>query len=135
MFTNWIENLSFKVEAGPVCGRSSIVKIRKENRGRVLDSVNKFSGATPSRHAAPPPPGTRRMSARMGICGASPSLPPPTTRRQTLTGIKTSAGPRNSAHYAAQTVSTLNKRKSPAQPPATGGVVKVRQFLVYGVLS
>merc|ERR1719414_824544 len=56
----------------------------------------------------------------MGVCGASPSLPPPpVTRRQTLTGIKTSAGPRTSAHYAAQTVATMNKRrdKSPLLPP------------------
>jgi len=121
----WIDGSEFfknvlQVENGPVCGRSSIVKIRQENRGRVLDSVNKFSTTTPSGRRGCPVTGTRRMSARMGICGASPSLPPPpVTRRQTLTGIKTSAGPRTSAHYTAQTVATMNKRrdKSPNMPP------------------
>jgi len=70
----------------PQCGRSSIVKIRKEHRGRVLDSVSKFSNLTPAR-------GGRPSTARMGVC-ASPALhpPPPTTRRQTLTGIRTSMG-------------------------------------------
>ena len=58
----------------PQCGRSSIVKIRKEHRGRVLDSVSKFSNLTPAR-------GGRPSTARMGVC-ASPALhpPPPTTR-------------------------------------------------------
>ena len=71
----------------PQCGRSSIVKIRKENRGRVLDSVNKFStNMTPVR-------GGRPSTARMGVC-ASPALhqPPQATRRKTLTGIRTSIG-------------------------------------------
>ena len=57
------------------------------------------------------------MSARMGVC-ASPNLAlPPVTRRQTLTGIKTSAvGARTSAHYTKQTISAVNKKreKSPA---------------------
>ena len=104
----------------PQCGRSSIVKIRTEHRGRVLNSVTKFSGppgSTPVRRGATP--GSRRISARMGV-SASPSCPPPPVhRRQTLTGIKTSAGSRPSGHYTAPTISTLAKKrdKSPLAPP------------------
>ena len=116
----WMDGTEFfkTVEAAalPQCGRSSIVKIRKENRGRVLDSVHKFSGApgtTPVRRG--PVAGTRRLSARMGC--ASPILPaPPASRRQTLTGIKTSAASSRS-HYTTQTISTLNKMRDKSPNP------------------
>jgi len=112
----------------PQCGRSSIVKIRTQNQGRVKDSVTKFSqpGATPVRCGA-----SRRLSARMGTSVATPghsrhppsklstlsSLPPtPGPRRQTLTGIKTTVNKRTtSANYANPTISSTNKtvEKSP----------------------
>ena len=68
------------------CGRSSVIRIRQENRGRVFNSVVKFSGpdggpasvaasSTPIRRAPVlPAAGTRRMSARMGV--AANILPP-----------------------------------------------------------
>jgi hypothetical protein len=67
------------------CGRSSVIRIRQENRGRVFNSVVKFSGpagaqeaataaaattGTPLRRGGGPASvaaGTRRMSARMGV--------------------------------------------------------------------
>ena len=117
----------------PQCGRSSIVKIRTQIQGRVKDSVTKFSGhpgATPVRAGA-----SRRLSARMGTCVTTPShvrqpkitgapltLPPtpgPSTRRQTLTGIKTTAAPNrrlSTANYANPTIASINRasNKSPA---------------------
>ena len=118
----------------PQCGRSSIVKIRTQIQGRVKDSVTKFSGhpgATPVRAGA-----SRRLSARMGTCVTTPSharqpkisgagaltLPPtpgPSTRRQTLTGIKTTAAPNrrlSTANYANPTIASTNRasNKSPA---------------------
>jgi len=121
----------------PQCGRSSIVKIRTQNQGRVKDIGTKFNqpGATPGRGAA-----ARRLSARMGTTVATPghvnrpsklsstlsSLPPTpgpghVVRRQTLTGIKTSVTstskrtPATSANYANPTISSNNKvrEKSP----------------------
>ncbi len=67
------------------CGRSSVIRIRQENRGRVFNSVVKFSGPAGAREAATAAAatgtplrrgggpvaaasaGTRRMSARMGV--------------------------------------------------------------------
>ena len=125
----------------PQCGRSSIVKIRTEHRGRVLDSVTKFSGpasSTPLRRGAPP--GSRRISARMGVC-ATPTLPPPAVhRRQTLTGIKTSAGSRPSGHYTAPTISTLAKQRdkspiAPLKPRVKGSPIKLSNTLAAGKRS
>jgi len=111
------------------CGRSSIVKIRNQIRGRVQDSVTKFSqpGHTPLRH-----PGSRRLSARMGTTVTTPGIrPAPTStlpstpgpgsaRKQTLTGIRTTAttGKRLST-YANPTISSTikSKDKSPLYEP------------------
>ena len=123
----------------PQCGRSSIVKIRTQIQGRVKDSVTKFShqpGATPVRASA-----SRRLSARMGTSVAAPghvrppkmssalsALPPtpgPGTRRQTLTGIKTTAASNrrlSTANYANPTIASINKTrdKSPVYEPVAG---------------
>jgi len=113
----------------PQCGRSSIVKIRNQIRGRVQDSVTKFSqpGSTPHKH-----PGTRRLSARMGTTITTPGIRPPPTptsrnlsttpgpRRQTLTGIRTTAGSgRRLSTYANPTISSIikAKEKSPIYEP------------------
>lgn len=140
----WVDGSEFfksvrQADSVPECGRSSIVKIRQEQRGRVLSSVNKFSSSvtTPRRHATAavtPIGGTRRMSARMGVC-ASPSLgpaPPPATRRQTLTGIKTSAvGGRGSSVIASSTTSTTVRKfdKTPvlAAPSASNHISKPKK--------
>ena len=133
--------------------RSSIIRIRQENKGRVLKSVQNFSrpempppsirttlrtastSSTPLRNGSRAGPSTtsslvtpvrgvrsssstasstatpvrtpsRRLSARMGVVAATSSptgknSTPPQTRRQTLTGIRTSA------HAAANNKSTL----------------------------
>jgi len=117
----------------PQCGRSSIVKIRNQIRGRVQDSVTKFSqpGNTPLRH-----PGSRRLSARMGTTVTTPGIralqvttTTPTTgsaRKQTLTGIRTTTAPgKRMSTYANPTISSTIKAKDkspvyePVQPANT----------------
>jgi len=110
----------------PQCGRSSIVKMRNQIRGRVQDSVTKFSqpGNTPLRH-----PGSRRLSARMGTTITTPgirSLQPPTNpntpatgsaRKQTLTGIRTTTVPgKRMSTYANPTISSTIKAKDNKSP-------------------
>jgi len=111
------------------CGRSSIVKIRDQIKGRVQDSVSKFSqpGHTPLRH-----PGSRRLSARMGTTITTPGLrPTPTSavnttpghgRKLALTGIRTTATTgtgRRLSTYANATISSSIKarEKSPHYEP------------------
>ena len=115
----------------PQCGRNSIVKIRNQIRGRVQDSVSKFSqpGHTPARH-----PGTRRLSARMGTTVTTPGIRPlpvpayshattpgpASTRKQTLTGIRTTTVPgMRMSTYANPTISSTIKAKdkSPIYEP------------------
>jgi len=113
----------------PQCGRSSIVKMRNQIRGRVQDSVTKFSqpGSTPLRH-----PGSRRLSARMGTSVTTPGIRAlqgptyPTTptsgsaRKQTLTGIRTTTVPgKRMSTYANPTISSTIKAKdkSPVYEP------------------
>jgi len=131
---SWVDASDFfknvtEAEA-PQCGRSSIVKMRNQIKGRVQDSVTKFSqpGSTPHRH-----PGSRRLSARMGtavstpgvrpIPSVTPSHTPMRGKKQTLTGIRTSAssGKRLST-YANPTLSSINKvkDKSPVLEQASG---------------
>jgi hypothetical protein len=98
----------FILDDGPSgCKRSSIIRIRNEKKGMVSKSVETFTKpatmATPAslRNASHRPPATptapapRRASARMGVATAvrtttfaAPSAAV-TTRRQTLTGIRT----------------------------------------------
>ena len=103
-------NLAFEETSG--CKRSSIIRIRTEKKGLVSRSVDTFSKPalpppmiTPRKGPRPPArtpasavpstssAATRRNSARMGVAGKASYLTPgaSTTRRQTLTGIKTSA--------------------------------------------
>ena len=94
----------------PQCGRSSIVKIRKDIKGRVQDSVNKFSHGTPLR----PTGASRRLSARMGTSlAATPhTRPGPGVNKQTLTGIRTTTatGPsKRLSTYANPTIASSNK--------------------------
>ena len=123
---HWVDGAAFfnnmKEQLNPPqCGRSSIVKIRKEQRGRVQDSVTKFSGAptTPARPSA-----ARRLSARMGTTpavrlGARPSLAAtplglPSGRRTTLTGIRTNT----SRSYAAPTIASVARASEKSPLPA-----------------
>jgi len=109
----------------PQCGRSSIVKMRNQMRGRVQDKVSKFSqpGATPAR-----PSTARRLSARLGTAGVRPPLSLPATpgpagpRRQTLTGIRTTAaagGKRQvqPGSYAAPTIASHAKQREKSPLP------------------
>jgi len=99
--------------------------MRNQNKGRVQDTVSKFSysaSQTPLKC-----PGNRRLSARMGTSVTTPGLKPraskpfatPTnvhSKRQTLTGIKTSATTnRRQSSYANPTIasSMKSKEKSP----------------------
>ena len=108
----WVDASEFfknvnQVEA-PQCGRSSIVKIRKEIKGRVQDSVSKFSHATPVR----PVGASRRLSARMGTSVATPlPRPLPGASKQTLTGIRTTtANPsKRLSTFANPTIASSNK--------------------------
>ena len=82
------------------CKRSSIIKIRQQNKGKVIKSVETFTKPQPVST-----PGNRRLSARMGVATATTpiartasAVPKPATvasanRRQTLTGIRTSCKP------------------------------------------
>jgi hypothetical protein len=107
----------FVMDDGPSgCKRSSIIRIRNEKKGMVSKSVETFTKptpmTTPSRHhlhhQRPPPTMTsttpRRMSARMGVAtsvrvptfvaptatsSGVPTMTASATRRQTLTGIRT----------------------------------------------
>ena len=110
---HWVDASEFfknvnQAEA-PQCGRSSIVKIRKEIKGRVQDSVSKFShGNTPIRPAG----ASRRLSARMGTSVTTPHVrPPPIQSKQTLTGIRTTAVPatKRLSTYANPTIASSNK--------------------------
>jgi len=136
---SWIDGATFfhnlKELNAPQCGRSSIVKIRKENRGRVQDAAQKFStSSTPARPSQDVPGRTsRRQSARLGVAGTPARLgvggcgPPaahrlgvpspmrtpiglPSGRRSTLTGIRTAA-----RGYAAPTIASSARvsEKSP----------------------
>ena len=136
--TGWVDASEFfknvtQAEA-PQCGRSSIVKIRKEIKGRVQDSVSMFShGATPLR----PTGASRRLSARMGTSVAAPVTPHtrpgpahPGLNKQTLTGIRTTTtGPsKRLSTYAKPTIASSNKArdKSPIyenQAKPSGGKV------------
>ena len=63
----WVDGAAFfhnlKELTAPQCGRNSIIKIRQEQRGRVQDSVSKFSStsSTPQRPSA-----SRRLSTWLG---------------------------------------------------------------------
>ena len=137
---SWIDGATFfhnlKELNAPQCGRSSIVKIRKENRGRVQDAAQKFStSTTPAARPSQDVPGrtSRRQSARLGVAGTPARLgvggcgPPaahrlgvpspmrtpiglPSGRRSTLTGIRTAA-----RGYAAPTIASSARvsEKSP----------------------
>ena len=97
------DTASSNAEEAARCGRSSVIRIRHENRGRVLNSVVKFSGpgsvretaasaaattqpaSTPKRRVGAasgsgltvPVSGARRMSARMGVsANITPSVLP-----------------------------------------------------------
>jgi len=138
---SWIDGATFfhnlKELNAPQCGRSSIVKIRKENRGRVQDAAQKFStSSTPARPSQDVPgrSTSRRQSARLGVAGTparlgvggcglqpaahrlgvpSPMRTPiglPSGRRSTLTGIRTAA-----RGYAAPTIASSARvsEKSP----------------------
>ena len=133
---SWVDGATFfhnlKELNAPQCGRSSIVKIRKENRGRVQDTASKFSTSlTPARPSQDVPGRTsRRQSARLGVAGTPARLgclPPaanrlgapspmrtplglPSGRRSTLTGIRTAA-----RGYAAPTIASSARvsEKSP----------------------
>eukprot|EP00092_Neocalanus_flemingeri_P040624 GFUD01044233.1.p1 GENE.GFUD01044233.1~~GFUD01044233.1.p1 ORF type:complete len:1367 (-),score=336.91 GFUD01044233.1:86-4186(-) len=141
-FDGWVDASEFfknVVQAdAPQCGRSSIVKIRDQIKGRVQDSVTKFSqpGHTPVapvRYPATPlkHPGTRRLSARMGTTVTTPrpthtssnlsATPGPASgRRLALTGIRTTTitGKRLST-YANPTISSTRRArdKSPIYEP------------------
>ncbi len=99
------------------CKRSSIIRIRRENRGMVSQSVETFTRpdmpppkVVPPRHrqsmvATASSRGTptvaaanRRMSARMGVSSATPvsGSTPLQSRRQTRTGIRTSVNHKHS---------------------------------------
>ena len=102
------------VEDGAGCKRSSILRIRKERKGLVSKNVETFTRPaqnneprtpsnrqtimgppkmlpTPRRQPAASQPAPRRLSARMGVASKKPITAPqnPVTRRQTLTGIRT----------------------------------------------
>jgi len=138
---SWIDGATFfhnlKELNAPQCGRSSIVKIRKEHRGRVQDAAQKFStSSTPARPSQDVPGrASRRQSARLGVAGTPARLglggcgPPaahrlgvpspmrtplglPSGRRSTLTGIRTAA-----RGYAAPTIAS-NARVSEKSPRA-----------------
>ncbi len=98
-------HLAFEETSG--CKRSSIIRIRTEKKGLVSRSVDTFSKPalppplmTPRRGPQRPPAKTpssvttRRNSARMGVAGTMLATPSGSsnavTRRQTLTGIRTS---------------------------------------------
>lgn len=130
----WVDGAAFfnniKELNAPQCGRSSLLKIRQEIRGRVQDSVTKFSSSnqtavTPaSTRPTPKPASCRRLSARLGVGGTpasirlghgpSPMSTPiglPSGRRSTLTGIRTTTASRNLNNYANSTVSSTARTK------------------------
>jgi len=157
---SWIDGATFfhnlKELNAPQCGRSSIVKIRKENRGRVQDAAQKFStSSTPARPSQDIPGRTsRRQSARLGVAGTPARLglggcgPPaahrlgvpspmrtplglPSGRRSTLTGIRTAA-----RGYAAPTIASNARvsEKSPRAEILSVGQEKVKKSPV-GIVS
>ena len=110
-------------EETPGCKRSSIIAIRTQKKGHVSRNVETFMKpalppppiSTPRRGTRPPArtpasaciPGptasgsNRRTSARMGIAGKTPTTTGAmVTRRQTLTGIRTSVVPSEGAKRA-----------------------------------
>jgi len=161
---SWIDGATFfhnlKELNAPQCGRSSIVKIRKENRGRVQDAAQKFStssstSSTPARPSHDVPGRTsRRQSARLGVAGTPARLglggcgPPaahrlgvpspmrtplglPSGRRSTLTGIRTAA-----RGYAAPTIASNARvsEKSPRAEILSVGQEKIKKSPV-GIVS
>ena len=157
---SWIDGATFfhnlKELNAPQCGRSSIVKIRKEHRGRVQDAAQKFStSSTPARPSQDVPGrASRRQSARLGVAGTPARLglggcgPPaahrlgvpspmrtplglPSGRRSTLTGIRTAA-----RGYAAPTIASNARvsEKSPRAEILSMGQEKVRKSPV-GIVS
>jgi len=140
----WVDGATFfkniKELNVPQCGRSSIVKIREDIRGRVQDSVSKFSSAGDVNTPLRPVGSSRRLSARMGVTphslrlGVQPSplvtpLGLASGRRTLPSGIRTTAtgrpstgrpaGPSNS--YKGSTLASTAKaaEASPAceKPP------------------
>ena len=150
----FFHNLNRELNA-PQCGRSSIVKIRKENKGRVQDTASKFStssstSSTPARPSRETSGRTsRRQSARLGVGGTparfgaggyngapaahrlgvpSPMRTPlglPSGRRSTLTGIRTAAV----RGYAAHTIASSARvsEKSPRAETSSSTQEKMRK--------
>ena len=125
---SWVDGAAFfhnlKELNAPQCGRSSIVKIRKENRGRVQDTASKFATQTPLR------PG-RRQSVRLGTPGLAPALrlghgtsplaTPiglPSGRRTTLTGIRTTAAARSYLNPTIASSARARDRSPPTEKAA-----------------
>jgi len=134
---SWVDASAFfknvqEAEIPQQCGRSSIVKMRQEMKGRVQDAATKFGGAgqTPMKLTA----SARRQSARLGTSmtpagnrfpGHSTIIKTPANqnRRSTLTGIRTSIRVNNvpimpssvfkdaSPSYANPTISSQIKEK------------------------
>ena len=129
-----VAHLAFEDTSG--CKRSSIIRIRTEKKGLVSRSVETFTKPalpppihTPRRVPRPPArtpasctvtSSTRRTSARMGVAGKSLANGTMVTRRQTLTGIKTSAMPNNEN---SKRLSNINKR--PLEEPIYDNVDQV----------
>jgi len=124
----WVDASAFfknvaEVEGPPQCGRSSIVKMRQEMKGRVQDAASKFGGAgqTPMKLGA----SARRQSARLGTISMTPAgtkLPnqsynsktPSYNRRSTLTGIRTSVKVNPATGNPPFLPSSVFKDKSPS---------------------
>jgi len=140
---SWVDGAAFfhnlKELNAPQCGRSSIVKIRKENRGRVQDTASKFATQTPLR------PG-RRQSVRLGTPGLAPALrlghgasplaTPlglPSGRRTTLTGIRTTAAARSylnptiASSARARDKSPLLEKAAEAKPRRSPAATAIRK--------
>ena len=129
-----VAHLAFEDTSG--CKRSSIIRIRTEKKGLVSRSVETFTKPalpppihTPRRVPRPPArtpasctvtSSTRRTSARMGVAGKSLANGTMVTRRQTLTGIKTSA---ISSNENSKRLSNINKR--PLEEPIYDNVDQV----------
>ncbi|QQP34868.1 Uncharacterized protein FKW44_022908 [Caligus rogercresseyi] len=89
------------------CKRSSIIRIRNENRGKVSKSVETFTQP-------------RRASARMGVSTAPPT--PFVTKRRTQTGIRTTVAkrvPHKNEPSSQQDLKGAAKSKKDAQPQQT----------------
>ncbi len=112
------------------CKRSSIMRIRKENKGKVSQSVECFTRpnmmpppsttVVPHRatHATTPVANRRVSMARMGVSSATPnavstSVTPLQNRRQTRMGIRTSV---NHKHSVSATSAEKRPKTATARP-------------------